>query len=101
MRQGLQIAHAVDIKLAHQMIELMLNHACEESFGGDLNPLTMAIQRIDAEPAPSWNPAAKIRNAEAAFPIFDKLFIEDGDIGIYQNGHRNITAGTAAFDDSE
>ena len=42
----------------------------------------MEVQGIDPQFRPARNTAAKIGNTEAAFPIFNELFIQHGDVGI-------------------
>src|SRR5262245_44733568 len=75
MREGFQIRHAIEVDVAHQVIELMLDDTREKAFGRDLNLLPIPIEGIDTQLAPPWDAAAKFRNAETTFPIFDQLLI--------------------------
>src|SRR5438132_2550815 len=100
VRECLEIAHAIQIDLSHQVIELMLDDARGKAFGGEFEPVSMAVQPIHAKPAPAGNTAPHIGNAEASFPVFDKLFVKYGDIGIDQYRHRNVPTLSVALNDS-
>src|SRR5262249_15801774 len=99
MRQRFQIRHAVEVDTAHQVVELVLDDAGEKIVGHDLDLITIAIESIDTQLSPPRNTTAKIRNAETAFPILDRLFIEYSHFRIHQYGHWDITARTVALDD--
>src|SRR5262245_22773651 len=101
MRQGFQVSHAVEVDLTHQVVELMLDDPREKTFGCESDVLAISIQRVDTQFAPARNTAAKIRNTEAALPVFDQLLIEDGDARVDQNSQRNVSSRTAAFDDRD
>src|SRR5262249_5412877 len=48
---------------------------------------------------PARYPPAKIGDAEATFPIFDQLLIEDRHLRIYEDSYRDGATRPVAFDD--
>src|SRR5262249_41274394 len=97
--EGFQVSHAIEIDVAHEMVEFVLNDSRKKVFGNELELFAIAIQRLDTKFSPAWNSASKIRNAEAALPIFHELLVQNRHGWIHQNSHRNIAARAVAFDD--
>jgi len=82
VRQRLEVAHAVQINFSHQVVELVLDNTGGKTFGSKFEPISMAVQSVNAQFSPPGNASAQIRNAEASFPVFEELFIEHGYIRI-------------------
>src|SRR5438105_1748143 len=101
MRESCEIAHAIQIDLSHQVIELVLDDTRGEVCGDEFEPISMTVQRVDAKSSPAGNLAPHIGNAEASLPIFDKVLVKYRDIGIDQHRHRNVPTRSMTFNNGD
>ena len=83
MGQGFQVRHTIEVDLAHQVIELMLDHSRKKAFGCDLDLFSFPIEGINTQLAPSRNTSAKFGNTQATFLIFDQFLIKDRHLRIH------------------
>ena len=84
-----QVAHAVEINFAVQMVPLVLNNARVKAGRDEVEFRAAAVLGAHADFFIARHAAPKFGNAEAAFPIFFHLLRKRLDLEIYQNGKRN------------
>src|SRR5262245_64564949 len=84
--QSRKIAHAVQIDLAVQMIELMLNHAGMEVVGDKVELSSVAVERLHSNRLVTGHAAAQVGNTEATFPILFHLLRQRRDLGVAEHG---------------
>src|SRR5215467_3181888 len=99
--QRFQVRHPIELDLAHQVVELVLDDAGEKTFSRNLDLRSVATERVNAQFTPPRNTAAEIRNTEAALPILDKFFIEYRHLRIHDYSYRNFAARAMTFDDGD
>ncbi len=71
------------------MIGLVLNHARGEAAGAQFNRLPLSIVGADDDAAGARHTTANLGNAQAPFPVFDRVDSVGADLGVDQHHLRN------------
>src|ERR1700687_5011796 len=64
---ALERGEMVDVELAVEMIDLVLEGARQQVFGGLLVPVSVRVLRLDGDPLAARKVLAKVWNGEASF----------------------------------
>src|SRR5258708_7293473 len=84
VRKGARL-HAVDVKAAVEMIDLMLQNPREPAGSLDSMRLSLFIQILDSHALGALDQRAEARDTEAAFKELDSVFGVRNDLGVYQH----------------